>query len=69
MSTTNTFQFTVDGMSCQHCVKAVTQAIQAQDAGATVAIDLPSKQVTVITTLSREDAAVAITDEGYNVTA
>lgn len=69
MSTANTFQLTVEGMSCQHCVKAVTQAIQTQDADATVAVDLPGKQVTVTSTLSREAVAAAIADEGYNVTA
>ncbi len=69
MSTANTFQLTVEGMSCQHCVKAVTQAIQTQDADATVAIDLPGKLVNVTTTLSREAVAAAIADEGYNVTA
>ncbi len=69
MSTANTFQLTVEGMSCQHCVKAVTQAIQTQDADAAVAIDLPSKLVNVTTTLSREAVAAAIADEGYNVTA
>ncbi|WP_374257754.1 heavy-metal-associated domain-containing protein [Aquabacterium sp.] len=69
MSTANTFQLTVEGMSCQHCVKAVTQAIQTQDADAAVAVDLPGKQVTVTSTLSREAVAAAIADEGYNVTA
>ena len=69
MSTANTFQLTVEGMSCQHCVKAVTQAIQTQDADAAVAVDLPGKQVTVTSTLSHEAVAAAIADEGYNVTA
>ena len=40
---------TVKGMSCQHCVKAVTNAIQELDANAKVEIDLPSGQVATAT--------------------
>lgn len=68
-SETHTHQLQVAGMSCQHCVKAVTQAVQAQDSAATVAIDLPSGTVSVQTTLSREATAHAIAEEGYAVQA
>ncbi len=57
----------VKGMSCQHCVKAVTQAVLALDAQAQVRVDLPSGQVSVQTQLSREATAAAIADEGYEV--
>ncbi len=69
MSTPHTHEIQVKGMSCQHCVKAVTQAIQAQDAQAQVVIDLPTAKVTVNTTLSREATAAAIAEEGYEVQA
>jgi copper chaperone len=69
MSTPSTHELQVKGMSCQHCVKAVTTAIQAQDAQAQVVIDLPSAKVTVNTTLSREATAAAISEEGYEVQA
>jgi copper chaperone len=69
MSTPSTHELQVKGMSCQHCVKAVTKAIQAQDAQALVVIDLPTAKVTVNTTLSREAAAAAISEEGYEVQA
>lgn len=64
-----TYQLTVKGMSCQHCVKAVTAAVQALDADATVNVDLAQQQVTVQTTLSREATAAAIAEEGYEVQA
>lgn len=67
MSDTHSHQLQVKGMSCQHCVKAVTKAIQSQDAGATVTVDLPQGTVTVLTTLSREATAQAISEEGYEV--
>ena len=69
MSDAHTHQLPVTGMSCQHCVKAVTKAIQALDATAQVSVDLPQATVTVHTTLSREAAAQAIRDEGYDVQA
>jgi copper chaperone len=67
MNETAPHQFTVTGMSCQHCVKAVTQAIEAIDPEAKVAVTLETGRVTVETHTSREDVAQAITEEGYTV--
>ncbi len=67
MSDTNSHLLKVKGMSCQHCVNAVTKAVQALDPAATVAVDLPQGAVTVLTTLSREATARAISEEGYEV--
>lgn len=67
MNTPLTHELIVKGMSCQHCVKAVTQALQAQDAQAQVRVELSSGQVTVQTQLSREATAAAIAEEGYEV--
>lgn len=69
MSAPSTHQLHVKGMTCQHCVKAVTKAIQALDANANVSIELPQGQVNVQTALSREATVQAITDEGYEVLA
>jgi copper chaperone len=65
MSTPQTHQIVVSGMSCAHCVKAVTQAVQALDPEARVQVDLPSGQVTVDTVLDRAQVRAAITEEGY----
>lgn len=67
MSDAHTLQLQVKGMTCQHCVKAVTKAIQTRDADATVSVDLPHGTVTALTTLSREATAQAIAEEGYDV--
>lgn len=64
---TPSLQLLVKGMSCQHCVKGVTLAIQALDPQAQVQVDLASGQVQVQTHLSREAVATAVTDEGYEV--
>lgn len=62
-------QFQVKGMSCQHCVRAVTQAIQTLDAQAQVDIELARGEVQVRSTLPRDRIAEAIREEGYEVMA
>ncbi len=59
--------FDVDGMSCGHCVKAVTAAVRQLDPQAQVQVDLAGKKVEVESTQSREALAKAIADEGYTV--
>ena len=57
----------VEGMSCGHCVRAVTQAIQALDPAAKVQVDLAAKTVQAETSLARDAVATAVTEEGYKV--
>ncbi|MFS0824825.1 heavy-metal-associated domain-containing protein [Pseudomonas phoenicis] len=57
--------FNVQGMTCGHCVKAVTQAVQAQDAAAKVDVDLAGKQVRVDSQLPGEQILGLIREEGY----
>lgn len=57
--------FTVQGMSCGHCVKAITQALQARDPAASVRVDLGAREVGVESSLSTEEVLAAITEEGY----
>ena len=61
--------FTVEGMTCGHCEKAVTKAILSLDALAKVLIDRTHNSVQVDSEKSRETLAQAISDEGYRVTA
>ncbi|MGK7868481.1 heavy-metal-associated domain-containing protein [Falsiroseomonas sp. E2-1-a20] len=58
----------VSGMTCGHCARAVTTAIQARDPAAKVEVDLAAGRVKAETSLSRADLAAAITGEGYAVT-
>jgi len=57
----------VTGMTCAHCIRAVTAAITALDAGARVSVDLAAGRVAAETTLPRATVAAAITAEGYAV--
>lgn len=61
----------VDGMSCQHCVKAITQAVGALSGVSSVAVDLDAKTVTVEhdATLSLDKIKSEIEDQGYDIIA
>ncbi|MDD2729612.1 heavy-metal-associated domain-containing protein [Malikia sp.] len=61
--------FTVTGMTCGHCEKAVTQAIRSIDPQAQVKIDRGQNRVEVESSQSREVLARAIAEEGYQVQA
>ncbi len=61
--------FTVTGMTCGHCEKAVVQALRQVDPQAQVSIDRTQNRVQVESTQSREALAKAIAEEGYAVAA
>lgn len=57
----------VSGMSCGHCVRAITQAVRALDDAAEVQVDLAAAEVRVSSRLSLEQLLQAIRAEGYAV--
>jgi copper chaperone len=59
--------FNVQGMTCGHCERAVTQAVQRVDPAAQVTIDRPAGKVEVHSAQPRERLAQAIAEEGYAV--
>ena len=59
--------FNVEGMSCGHCVKAITQAVQARDPSASVRVDLAAREVGVESTLTTDQVIELISEEGYSV--
>ena len=59
--------FNVQGMSCGHCVKAITNAVQAKDPAASVRVDLAAMEVGVESALSAEQVIAIISEEGYAV--
>lgn len=67
MAVTSTY--TVTGMTCGHCVTAVTNEISALDGVADVQVDLGSGAVTVTsdTPLSDEDVRAAVDEAGYEL--
>jgi copper chaperone len=55
----------VSGMSCSHCVRAITQAVHAVDETAEVQVDLGAGEVRVTSRLTLESLLEAIRGEGY----
>jgi copper chaperone len=58
---------TVSGMSCGHCERAITQALQQLDPQAKVDIDRLRSSVRVDSSQPRDRLVQAITEEGYAV--
>lgn len=61
------YELKVDGMSCGHCVKAVTGAVRGIDAAAAVDVNLAGKTVRVKSAASLNAITAAITEAGYQV--
>jgi copper chaperone len=61
--------FTVTGMTCGHCEKAVTRAVKQLDPQAEVTIDRTANKVQVQSSQTREKLSQAIAEEGYAVAA
>lgn len=57
----------VEGMTCGHCVRTITTAIQRLDPSALVDIDLITEEVRIDNHLDVNSAVKAIQDEGYIV--
>lgn len=62
-------QLQVQGMTCAHCARSVTRAVQAVDPAASVDVDLASGEVTISGQIARDAAIRAIEAEGYVVQA
>lgn len=58
-------EFTVPSITCGHCVRVVTNAIEHVDARARVEISLPTRRVIVETQASQQALRDALTGAGY----
>ena len=58
-------QFNIPQMSCGHCVRAVTEAVQEVDPQAKVDVDLASKKVSVESQADRQKIVAALSEAGY----
>ena len=66
MSTTT---YTVAGMTCEHCVRSVTEEVSEVPGVTEVDVDLATGRVTVSTDKPVEDSAIraAVSEAGYEV--
>lgn len=63
----NTSTYTVTGMTCEHCVRAVREELGKVEGVTAVEVDLDSGRVTVesSTPLDAADVAAAVDEAGY----
>lgn len=66
---TTTATYTVSGMTCGHCVNAVTSELSQLDGVTDVKVDLATGAVTVTSDAPLDDTAVAaaVDEAGYEV--
>jgi copper ion binding protein len=69
MTMSQTADFTVTGMTCQHCVASVTEEVQEVEGVTEVAVDLSSGRLTVTSEqpLSDADVRAAVEEAGYQL--
>jgi copper chaperone len=60
-------EFTVTGMTCEHCEKAVVRAVRQLDRNADVKADRIANKVEITSAQDRANLAKAISDAGYRV--
>ena len=62
-------KFTVTGMTCSHCERAVTAEVSKLDGVTRVAVDLATGTVITesVETLPLEDVAAAVDEAGYEL--
>jgi len=57
--------FDIPNISCQHCARAVTEAVKAADPQARVEVDVTTKHVQVQTSVPREAVVARLAEAGY----
>jgi copper chaperone CopZ len=60
-----TITFTVPGVSCGHCVAAITEEVTAVAGVRSVGVDLDTKVVTVVGDAAEAAVRAAIIEAGY----
>ena len=63
--------YTVTGMTCEHCVRSVTEEVSEIDGVQRVDVDLESGRLTVTSqeSLPVDDVRAAVTEAGYELAA
>lgn len=64
----NTVQLQITGMTCGHCVAAVTKALKSVPGTQDVQVDLASGYATVQSSAGPEALVKAVEEEGYGAT-
>ena len=59
------FTFQIPAISCDHCARAVTEAVHAADPAAQVQVDVPTQRVNVESQVTHEAIVAQLVDAGY----
>lgn len=59
--------FTVEGMTCDHCVQAVTREVSAVPGVVSASVELSSKRLTIAGDAAQTDIADAVAEAGYTL--
>ncbi|NNM77778.1 heavy-metal-associated domain-containing protein [Sphingomonas sp. ID1715] len=62
-------EFSVQGMSCGHCVRTIAEAVRRVDPGAETRVDLSAGAVSIDSGVDASQLRQAIEGAGYSVTA
>ena len=62
------YELQVAGMTCNHCVAAVTKSVKEMDTDAKVDVDLATHMVRIDSKASIDDIKSAVAEAGYEVT-
>ena len=52
-------------MTCDHCVRTVSETVQRVDAAAKIDVDLPAQMVRIQSQRQRQEFVRALSEEGY----
>lgn len=58
-------ELTLPSMTCNHCVRTVTETVQKVDAQARLEVDLPTHRVRIESAQPSQAFVQALADEGY----
>lgn len=61
------YELQVEGMSCNHCINAVTKAVQEVDSNAKVDIVLAEQKVSIASGADLQRITSAVEEAGYPV--
>ena len=62
-----TTELIVEGMTCEHCVRSVTEEVGDVAGVESVAVDLPSGRLTVVGAVDVDAVRAAVDEAGYAV--
>jgi copper chaperone len=65
----NTLEYTVDGMTCNHCALSVTEEVSAVSGVDAVDVDLASGRLVVRGDVTDDAVRAAVSEAGYEVVA